>query len=169
MKNRIASLMAVIAFCCGFSAMAQEDLLGGNFKGWIQFIDAKYKKAGAAVQYPADGSAVVTTKTVTPSNYTSIQLIRNLDLEKGKKYKLTFDLATNAAGKLDIVYIVSKAPWTTYAKNTFSVSPDQTSYECVLEPQSQGELGSPRSLRFFAGAMPDATITISNIKLVPVE
>jgi hypothetical protein len=163
-----AALMTALTILCGTTLFGAESLLKGKWGSWIQ---GDCRKAGSEVKINSDNSADVKVKIAEgKKGWHNIQLIKNVNLTKDKKYKLTFELSTDVTGDIGVSYILSKAPWTSYATAKIKVTSDKKTYECVIAPkESKDGYNEPRSLRFFLGNLNGATISISNISLTEVE
>ncbi|MBN2640047.1 MAG: hypothetical protein JXR78_00195 [Victivallales bacterium] len=168
MRMKHTALMAALTIFCGTTLFGAESLLKGKWGSWIQ---GDFRKAGSEVKINSDNSIDVKVKIPEgKKGLHNIQLIKNVNLAKDKKYKLTFDLSSDVAGDISASYILSKAPWTTYASAKIKVTSDKKTYECVIAPkESKDGYGEPRSLRFYLANLNGATINISNISLTEME
>ncbi len=117
-----------------------------------------------------DQLRVVIPDYEAPVKPDQIQLIREVALEPGKEYELTFGLTAKAPGTLTVIYVLSQPPWTRYASTTLDISPEQSVYRCRLKPEmGSHDQGKPRSIRFFLGSLADNTVTLSHPALTEAK
>lgn len=164
-------IMVLSLFACAAMAGAENSLLGdGNFSEgnkWICWIDSSISAAGGSLTLRQD-RAIAKIPRESNANFShSVQLIKMIDLEPDRKYSLQFKADTTAAGKLNIIYCLAKAPYTHDTDNPIQLEPGKHNYECVISMKkaSDGSSKAPRSLRFFFGDLKGAEVTIYDISL----
>lgn len=177
MKNmkRTFSAMLIGAICLGATSfVANANILNSSNvsqkDGWKFWAHAEIRKAGVKSIWSKDGITVEIPECKHKGNYT-VQVYTNTnDLLAGKKYKISFDLKSNKVAKIEISYILGKAPYTSYAKQIIKVEAAKKQYECILAPkQSKDKYDTPRSLRFFIGNIQNNKVSISNVKIEEIN
>ena len=135
--------------------------------GWISYVNTPAAEAGGSVTL-RDGKAVVKSPAIETQSFNNIQLIKPVDTEADKSYKLKFNANAEKAGYLTISYCLLNAPYTGYANANIYLAPGQKEYECMLavKKDKDGNYGAPRSLRLFFGAFKDATVTVSDVSFM---
>jgi hypothetical protein len=175
MKIALSTLMLLLCLTAGLHAEeASPNLLGDKLDSkaqWKFWIHQPVRKAGANGQFK-DNKAIVTPPAegaVEKMGAHFIQLYKELTLEDGKKYTLTFKTDATEDCELQTVYLLSKAPYTHYFTHTVKIKAGPQSHKVTISPKAtkEGYL-EPRSLRLFCGLLKGET-TISDIKLVDFE
>lgn len=138
--------------------------------GWGFWVNDPVVNAGGS-GILADGKAVAKSPALDKQNHSNIQLIKNIDVDADKRYKVKFKANSDKAGPLTVTYLLSKAPYTGYADTIINIEPGEKVYECILavKKDKDGKLDTPRSLRMFFGAFKDATVTVSDISFEEVK
>ncbi len=169
MKTLMKALV-VSLFVAGTVTVSAENLLKdtgfSKDSGWNFWVDDPFKAAGGSVTLE-DGKAVAKSPAIEKQETmdAGIQLIKPIDVEAGKNYRLKFKADAGKAGTLTVAYCLSKPPFTSYAVAYIELKPGQTEYECTLavKKDKDGKYDAPRSLRLFAGAFKDATVVFSDL------
>ena len=138
--------------------------------GWIFWLNKPALDAGGSCVLQ-DGKATVKSPSLEKQNAWDIQVVKPVDVDAGKKYKLTFKAKSEKAGKLIVSYGLNKPPYTDYAGATVALEPGEKAYECTLAvaKAKDGNYDSPRALRFAIGDFKDATVTLSDVSLEEVK
>lgn len=162
---------AVAVFAASFALNAENLLKADSFSkesGWNVFINKPVVEAGAKVSFDA-GKAVINVPSAESKQH-FIQLYAPLELAQGKSYKMTFTADSTKEGNIHISYLLSKAPYTSYANGNVKLAVGSKDYEITLTPKadSKGGYDSPRSIRFMTGALLDSTITLSKVVIEEV-
>jgi hypothetical protein len=153
------------------SAIAADNAFGSGglsrANGWRLWHPGRIKTQST---WEEDRLRVVIPDYEAPVKPDQIQLMREVALEPGKEYDLTFGLKATAPGSLTVIYVLSQPPWTRYASVTLDISPDQSEYRCRLKPEMGSDARSkPRSIRFFLGRLPNNTVTFSHPELAEAK
>ena len=176
MKHLIKTLV-VLLFVAGSITVPADNLLKdtsfSNNSGWSFWVDDPFRAAGGSVILQ-DGKAVVKSPDVEKQGTrgSGIQIIKFLDVEAGKSYKLKFKANAEKAGNLGVGYCLDKPPFTTYSEGVFiDLKPDQTDYECVIavKKDKDGKYDTPRTLRLFVGAFKDTKVVFSDVSFEEVK
>ena len=167
----------ILVLFCSLSLLhaeepAQPNLLGSEVSTqakWQNWIHPKYKEAGAVSAFK-DNTVVLTaadSSKLEKQFSHGQQVIKPLELEAGKTYQFTFTTESDIAGKLDVMYILSKAPYNSYAKQVINIKAEKQKHVVVFTPKPVKEVyDTPRSLRFFCGYLANGNVTISDMVLI---
>lgn len=134
--------------------------------GWLFWVNQTVIDAGGSGTI-MDGKAVAKSPVLDPQDISNIQLMKNVDLDAGKNYKVKFRVHTDKSGILSVVYLLRKAPYTSYGRTTITLESGEKEYECILAVQKDkdGKFDTPRTIRIFFGAFKDATVTVSDMTI----
>jgi hypothetical protein len=147
-----------------------KDITFSKANGWFFWVNKPVADAGGSGTLQ-DGKAVVKSPAIEKQKPTDIQLIKQINVEAGKSYKLKFKASVEKAGYLVITYGLSNSPYTAYASSGINLLPDQTDYECMLavKKDAAGKYDAPRSLRLYFGAFKNAAVSVSDVSFEEVK
>lgn len=92
-----------------------------------------------------------------------IQLVqRNVPLETGKDYRLTFDASAAAARDMDIIIQMPDDPWTTYVSDTVDLTTEKQSFTVDFTMEEETDLDARVGFNFGNST---ENVTISNVRL----
>lgn len=174
MKSFMKSLAVSLFVAASITVSADNLLPDNNFSkqsGWSFWVEKITEDAGGSVVMQ-DGKIVAKSPAVSKQVHANIQLIKALDVNAEKKYKVKFKANADKAGKVTVAYLLQNAPYTNYADSmTIAVEPGEKVYECTLDVKKDkdGKYDSPRTLRLWLGEMKDASITLSEVSLEEVK
>lgn len=174
MKNTLKAIAVSAAVSFAFAASAESLLSSPELSkenGWILYLHKPALDAGSTGSF-VNGAAVVKSAAYEKQGSTNIQLIKNIDLEAGKTYKLKFKANADKDSVAALAYCLSKAPYTNYIQGSnIKLASGEKEYEATLSPKadSSGNFDTPRSIRLFLGSNPDANISISNVSIEEVK
>lgn len=164
-KAIAAAILATAAFGAYAGNMLTDSAISAD-GGWKVFVHAPIKEAGGNVAFES-GKAIVDVPSAEGQGIQHIQIYKDIDLAADKSYKASFTAKTDKAGKITVIYLLGKPPYTTYASASVDLSEGEKSYDCVLNVKAaaDGSYDTPRSFRFFLAGIKDAKIAISNVSL----
>jgi len=174
MKTVLKALAVSAALSFAFAASAESLLSSPDFSaanGWSIYIHQPAKDAGSTGVFE-NGAAVVKSAACEKQNPTNIQLIKQIDLEAGKSYKLKFTAKADKDASAVVAYCLSKAPYTNYIQAaSVKLASGEKEYELTLpvKADKDGGFDSPRSIRFFFGSNVDGSVSISNVSIEEVK
>lgn len=147
-----------------------KDASFSNANGWYCWVEKPALDAGGSLTLQ-EGKAVAKSAVVKNQTPSNLQLIKDINVDADKSYKVKFKANSDKAGVLTVTYILSKAPYTGYACAAINLEPGEKEYECTLAVKNDkdGKINAPRSLRMFFGAFKDATVTVSDISFEEVR
>ena len=166
--------LAVSLFVAASITVSAENLLKdtklSKEGGWFFWLGKPVLDAGGSCVLQ-DGKAAIKSPALEKQNAWDIQLIKPVDVDAGKKYKLTFKAKSEKAGNISISYGLNKDPYTGYAGASVALEPGEKAYECTLatEKDKDGIYDSPRALRFALGNFKDANVTLSDMSFEEVK
>ena len=132
------------------------------------WLDGKMAKAGKSEI--RDGKISFTMGDYPEANLYRGQVIIPAELQSGVLYRLTMKITSDRDVKLPVRYILSKAPYTSYAARDVELKNGTDDYTIVFTPAMvEGKYESPRSLRFLVGELKNITLVISDLKLTDDE
>jgi hypothetical protein len=163
--------LAMLIVVAGAIPVSADNLLPSTGisveNGWSIYMNDSAREAGALVLFQG-GAAVVKSPGIQQS-VDRIQIIKPIDIEADRSYKLKFEASAEKAGRLVVGYCRNEAPFTFYASASVDLEPGEKGYECTLEVNRGKSYDDPRSLRLFFGAFEDATVSISNVTFEEVK
>jgi hypothetical protein len=162
--------IALLAMTAGISAMA-ENLLGtGNLNNWSFIVHKPVSEAGGSAMVE-NGKAIVKSPAIKEQKFDTIQLVRYVEVEADRSYKLQFVAKSDKAGKITVAYCLSKPPYAWYANTSVELEPGEKDYECVLSVKrdKEGNYDIPRSIRMYFGSFENAAVIISDVSLEEVK
>ncbi len=168
----VVKMTVAAVFAASFALNAENLLKADSFSkenGWNVFINKPVAEIGATVKFDG-GKAVINLPATTENKQHFIQVYAPLELVQGKSYKMTFTADSTKEGNIHISYLLSKAPYTSYANGNVKLAVGSKDYEITLTPKadSKGGYDSPRSIRFMTGALAESTITLSKVVIEEV-
>jgi len=172
MKHLMKTLAVSLFVAGGVTASADNLLTDTKFSkesGWHFWVNEPVVDAGGSGMLQ-DGKAVAKSPAIEKQNYMNIQLIRSIDVEADKSYKVKFRANAEKGGSLIVSYNLCKSPYTAYARADVYLNPGEKEYECTLAiKKGGGNYDAPRSLRLFFGAFKDATVSVSDVSFEEVK
>ncbi|MFA6569532.1 MAG: hypothetical protein WCS96_15075 [Victivallales bacterium] len=162
--------IAVSLFVTGVITVSAANLLTDTKfsveSGWNSYVAV----VGGKIAFE-DGEAIAKSPAIEKQVDANLQIIKEINIDANRSYKFKFKANTEKAGKLAVVYILSKYPYTVYANADIALEPGEKDYECILavNKDTNGNYYAPRSLRIYPGAFKDATVTLSNVSLEEVK
>lgn len=173
MKSITINLVAAIFLACFCITAVAENLIDSKISkesGWGGWIEKSAKDAGGLLTIQ-DGKVVVKSPAIEKQGQWKVQIIKMLEIDADKSYKLKFKANVDKSGKISIGYILSKEPYTVYGSAEINVVEGEKDYECTIavKKDKNGKYDSPRSLRFYLGDLKDATFTLSDVSFEEVK
>ncbi len=111
----------------------------------------------------ATNGAYTVDITALGENVYDLQLVqRNVPLEMGKSYRLTFDASSTVDRTMDIIIQMPDDPWDTYASKTVDLTSAKQTYSVEFTMTGETNLDSRVGFNF-GNAI--SSITISNVRL----
>lgn len=138
--------------------LSNGDFSGSELDPWVlnAWNDA------VATSSVSNGEITVNISTLGENVY-DIQLVqRNVPLETGKDYRLTFDASAAAARDMDIIIQMPDDPYTTYASETIDLTTEKQSFSIDFTMESETDLDSRVGFNFGNST---ENVTIDNVRL----
>ena len=168
MKVIVASLCVVVSLSLQADNLLTDTCISMK-SGWSCWASKFVLDAGGSVILQ-DGKAVAKSPAIEKQRNANIQLIKAINVEPGKSYRLKFKGNTTAAGTVTVTYNLLKAPYTAYASTRIDMKAGEKEYECTLTVKEKDENSDiPYVLRLYLGAFENATVTISDVSFECAE
>ena len=163
----MAGLFAVLLAC---RVSAENPIPANllNMKKAAVWFDGKAAQAGKGEI--KDGKILFSLADYPKASIYLGQIIIPAELQSDTPYRLTMKITSNREAKLPFRYILSKAPYTSYAAQNITLKNGTNDYSIVFTPKmADGKYESPRSLHFLIGEFKNTTIVISDMTLTKGE
>lgn len=133
--------------------------------GWILYVDPKATSQDDVICFQ-DGKVVIkSTGTCTPP-VTAMQVIKKVDIDLLKNYRLKFTAKADKATFLEISYGLLKSPYTPYFIGNIDLISGEKNYEVRIGFNKTAKVdAAPCALRLLAGAIGNNTVIFSDISL----
>lgn len=110
-----------------------------------------------------DGEFKVTITTLGENHY-DIQLVqRDVPLEQGKSYILTFDASATEAKTMNVLLQMPDDPWSTYAANDFELTTTKKTYTMQFAMDSATNIDARIGFNFGSDL---SGVTLDNVRLI---
>ena len=127
--------LAVSLFVAGTITVSADNLLKNTTfsaeNGWSFWVSKSVSDAGGSGTL-VDAMAVAKSPAAEKQDDSNIQLIRIIDVDVDKSYKVKFKANAEKAGSLTVCYILSKNPYNDYAWRVMALEAGEKEYECTL-------------------------------------